>query len=373
MSGGQSSKGRVGTRKNKEPETRKDGDMSDVCASEDGDGMEDSPATLNSIRKMVSEVVAEGMRDLKSEMKKELSQVRLSFREDMKVQLDELRSEINQQIKAATGQVEEVAKRLGEVERSVAGREPWDTGVKDALIQLLNNQKSLQAKVADLEGRSRRNNIRIYGIPEKAEGTSMLRYVENMIQSELGDTTGLRQGQSLGIERAHRALASQPPDGAPPRSTVVRFLQFTVKEKILQAAWKKSIYVQESRVFFDHDYAEAVQQRRKEYTPIKRVLKENGIRFQTPLTRMRVHFDSGTVTFNSAEEAAADQRKRGLSVGPIPRRRSKDITVDSINNLMPWSTVGPRRTGDAQDYQESIRERLKGFQRQDREDAVMDE
>lgn len=285
MSGGQSSKGRVGTRKNKEPETRKDSDMSDVCASEDGDGMEDSPATLNSIRKMVSEVVAEGMRDLKSEMKKELLQVRLSFREDMKVQLDELRSEINQQIKAATGQVEEVAKRLGEVERSVAGREPWDTGVKDALIQLLNNQKSLQAKVADLE----------------------------------------------------------------------------------------SIYVQESRVFFDHDYAEAVQQRRKEYTPIKRVLKENGIRFQTPLTRMRVHFDSGTVTFNSAEEAAADQRKRGLSVGPIPRRRSKDITVDSINNLMPWSTVGPRCTGDAQDYQESIRERLKGFQRQDREDAVMDE
>eukprot|EP00064_Thunnus_orientalis_P011521 superscaffoldBa00001670_g11552 len=85
-----------------------------------------------------------------------------------------------------------------------------------------------------------------------------------------------------------------------------------MKEKILMAAWKKSIYVQEKRVFFDHDYAEPVQQRRKEYVPIKRALKENGIRFQTPLTQMRVLFDSGMVTFNSAKEAAADLRKRGL-------------------------------------------------------------
>lgn len=96
-----------------------------------------------------------------------------------------------------------------------------DTCIKDTLIQLLINQKSIQAKVTDLERRSRHNNIRIYRIPEKAEGISMLQYVENIIQSELGDITGLRQGQSLGTERAHRALATQPPAGALPCSTVV--------------------------------------------------------------------------------------------------------------------------------------------------------
>lgn len=60
------------------------------------DRMEDSPTTLNSFRKVLSEVVAEAMRDLKSEMKKELLQVWLSFREYMKAQLDELTAEINQ-------------------------------------------------------------------------------------------------------------------------------------------------------------------------------------------------------------------------------------------------------------------------------------
>lgn len=127
--------------------------------------------------------------------------------------------------------------------------EPWDTSIKDTLIQQLNNQKSLQAKVCDLEGRSRRNDIGIYGIPEKAEGASMLRYVENMIQLRLGDITGLCQGWNLGIERAHRALASQPHAGAPPHSTVVRFLQFAMKEKILQAAEEKYLCSREVCVF----------------------------------------------------------------------------------------------------------------------------
>lgn len=83
------------TRSNKEAENRNDSDNSEACANED-DRMEDSPTTLNSLRKVLSEVVAEAMRDLKSEMKKELLQDRLSFREDMKVQLDELTAEINQ-------------------------------------------------------------------------------------------------------------------------------------------------------------------------------------------------------------------------------------------------------------------------------------
>lgn len=363
-------KGKVAARSNEEPETHKKGD-----AGDDGDDVVESPspAVLASLRNVVSEVMAEGMMDLKLEMKKELSQVRLSLLDDMKAHMDKLTTEINQKVKVATDMIEEVAGRLGGVEESMAGREEWDNVVGDTLIQLLNNQKSLQAKISDLEGRSRRNNIRIYGIPENAEGTSMVCFVENLIQSELGDIMISCADKSLGIERAHRSLGPQPPPGAPPRSTVVRFSRFIVKEKVLQAAWKKNIRVKERRVFFDHDYAEAVQRKRKEYIPIKHALKGKGIRFQTPLTRMRVHFDSGTVTYGSAEEAAADLNKRGFTVGPIPTSRSRDITMETINKLRPWSTARMRRSGSAHDYQESIREKLRGFQRLPREDTGMAE
>ena len=111
-------------------------------------------------------------------------------------------------------------------------------------IQLLDNHKFLQEKITDVEGRSQRN-IRIYGIPENAEGSSMPRYVEKMILAELGDNVGPGGEEGLGIERAHRSLGPQPPAGAPPRSTVVWFLQFNIKEKILHTAWKKPIGVQE--------------------------------------------------------------------------------------------------------------------------------
>lgn len=43
---------------------------------------------------------------------------------------------------------------MEEMERYIVAKEKWDIGVKDTLIQLLNNQKSLQAKITDLEEHS---------------------------------------------------------------------------------------------------------------------------------------------------------------------------------------------------------------------------
>lgn len=126
--------------------------------------------------------------------------------------------------------------------------------------------------------------------------------------------------------------------------------------------------MQEKRVYFDHDYAEEMQRKRKEYTPIKKVLKENKIRFQTPLTKM--HLQSGTVTCNNSFEAAEDLAKRGFSVGPIRASRTKGITEETLSRLLPWSTVGARRAGNKPDFQEAIREKLRGFQWTNRNGAA---
>lgn len=362
MSGDKNKKGRAPGRS---LETRLESKTYETRSEQEGEKMAAEAATsaLGPLRQVVSEVVAEGMQDLKAEMKKELSLVRTSLKEDMKAQMSELTHEINQQVTAATSRIEEVGKRLEEMERNMVGKEKWDIGVRDAIVQLLDNQRQLQEKVTDLEGRSRRNNIRIYGIPENIEGTSMLRYVESMMISELGDGVDLGSEKNLGIERAHRALGVQPPPGAPPRSTVVRFLKFNIKEQILRAAWKKPVYIKEKRIFFDHDYAENIQMKRKEYGPVKKVLKENAIRFQTPLAKMRVHFDSGMVLYNNAEEAAADLRRRGYTVGPVATRKPKGITAEMISSILPTSVVGPRRAGNTADLRGSAREKLKVFQR----------
>lgn len=74
--------------------------------------------------------------------------------------------------------------------------------------------------------------------------------------------------------------------------------------------------------------------KQKEYTIIKRTLKEKGIHFQTPLTRMRIFLKDGPVTYHSAEQAADDLRARGIAV---PHTRPTKKTLDSLQPL--WENV----------------------------------
>lgn len=193
---------------------------SKISTGQDGGRRENE--TLDSIREVVSVVMTSGMAALQAELKRDLSDFRTCFREDIKRQIEIFTMEINRKIQDATSQIEGAVKRIGEMEENMADKERWDIGVKNALTQLLTNQCALQDKVSDLEGRSRRNNIRVYGLPEDSEGTSTVAFVENLIRLELGDDL------DLGMECAHRALAPKPPASAPPHSMVVRFLRFAV-------------------------------------------------------------------------------------------------------------------------------------------------
>lgn len=338
------------------------------------DGGHEESESLGTIREAVSAVVAAGLDTLRTELKNDLLESRKCFREDIKKQMDEFTSEIHRKMQDMTGLLEGVVERVGGIEKDLACAERWDIGVKGALTQLLANQRALQDKVTEMEGHSRRNNIRIYGIPEEAEGTSATAFVVDMIKTQLREAVDPNWGSDLGIERAHRALAPKPSKNAPPRSMVVRFLRFSVKESILHAAWKTGLNLNNKRVFFDHDYADAVQKKRKEYAPIKKTLKEHGIRFQTPLTRMRVHFKTGTAVYNNATQAAEDLGRRGLNVENMVSENKGDvITEETLAKLMPWEVIESRRGGDKEQFQQQVRERLKEYRRTETETAVAEE
>ncbi|KAI4800015.1 hypothetical protein KUCAC02_016552 [Chaenocephalus aceratus] len=93
--------------------------------------------------------------------------------------------------------------------------EDWSAGAKEVICQALAAQESIQAKPTDLESRARRNNMRIYGIPEDIEGDSVQPFIENFIKTELSLTD-----TELGVQRCHRALGPKPPQNANPRGLV---------------------------------------------------------------------------------------------------------------------------------------------------------
>ncbi|KAF7655958.1 hypothetical protein LDENG_00047890 [Lucifuga dentata] len=94
----------------------------------------------------------------------------------------------------------------------------------------------LTAKCEDLQNRLRRNNLRLYQVPEGSEGCDMIGFVKDLIHKVLNTPPEME----VKIERAHRAFISKPMDtAAPPRSIIVRFLDFTVKGAIPRQAWSQ--------------------------------------------------------------------------------------------------------------------------------------
>lgn len=201
---------------------------------------------------------------------------------------------------------------------------------------LYKNTKSLE-KLTDLESRSRRNNLRIFGVPEETEKGSVSQFVEELIQREVNIENDCQ------IQRAHRALAPKPKADQPPRAIVVNFLQYNTKEKVLKRAWeKKIITLGEQRIFFDHDYTSAVVQQRKSYVKTKKILKEVGIRFQTPFIKMRVHWDNGIKTYNKAKEVENDLRYRGYKVADSEDAAGPTTLLERLEarKNSAWERVG---------------------------------
>ena len=138
----------------------------------------------------------------------------------------------------------------------------------------------MQDKLADLEARSSRNNIQIFGLPEDIEGSAITVYLDRLLKKELE----LPEGTSLQIQRVYRALTLKLGLGGAPRAVVVNFLRFETKEMVLQKVWqKKGIQVINKKIQLDHDYPTEIVQKCKTYLGIKKNTEREGDPFSDPI------------------------------------------------------------------------------------------
>uniref|UniRef100_A0A8C1EJS6 Uncharacterized protein n=1 Tax=Cyprinus carpio carpio TaxID=630221 RepID=A0A8C1EJS6_CYPCA len=91
----------------------------------------------------------------------------------------------------------------------------WSTETDGLLHDFIQEHKRMTEKLTDLESRSRRNNLRIFRVPEETEKGSVTQFVEEIIRSKLDIETDCQ------IQRAHRALAPKPKTDQPPRAIMV--------------------------------------------------------------------------------------------------------------------------------------------------------
>lgn len=117
------------------------------------------------------------------------------FRQDCMKQL----SDIQQKLHLTNNRLEEAECRIDDVETAMQA-------ASTLLRRLVRRQDEMEAKLTDQEARARRDNIRIYSIPEQAEGNNIISFLEELLQASLD----FPRDAEIKIERAHRAPGPKP-------------------------------------------------------------------------------------------------------------------------------------------------------------------
>ncbi len=297
-----------GTRSKSKGRLQQDQPTNDKSMAENEDGHDaiSNQAKQENMDAIQANIITE-IKAVCSDMKKEYSET-IGV---LKKELTDFREEVKEKLSTIGSDLQEITKRVEETEQRVADMEEQSTEISELLSHTLEIQQSIQTQLTDLEARSRRNNIRIHGIPEGSEGDDIQDFVEKFIKSELSLSDA-----RLGIQRCHRSLGSRPPQGSSPRSMIIYFQEYKMKEMVLRSAWKKKeICFEGKRVFFEQDYPAKILKKRRAYADIRKTLKENGLRFQILYpAKLKVFFNTGPIVYDSATEAADELKKRGYAL-----------------------------------------------------------
>lgn len=204
--------------------------------------------------------------------------------EKAEMQNEEIRKQISGLRDKLKGAIDQANIKANALEERTAGLETAANTHSDAIAnleqqvaELKKEVVSLAAKAEDLEARSRRCNLRIFGVKEGREaGVSASTFVAKLLQKVMG------LDEPPVIDRAHRTLQQAPGDGQPPRAFVVKCHYYQEKESILRKAVISPKLVSENgdtiRVF--PDYTQNVARRRAAFVQVRQLLRQcEGVKY----------------------------------------------------------------------------------------------
>lgn len=246
--------------------------------------------------------------------------------------------------------------RVTEYEQRLSNAEDKTQRNERVLYYLLQRDASLSAKCEDLESRTRRNNVRIYGVKEDEEtNKDMLSFITELIRTSLT----LPEELDLNVVRAHRSLTMKPKyPASPPRSIIVRFLDYRIKETVIQKAWKhrEGVPYNGKKIFFDQDYTSDIQKKRNQVRDVMKLLKEKNIKAQSPFpAKLKIHLESGAKTFTTLAEAATTLGELGIHVqldgretlqAELLRNNWTEVSTPNRVNLMTNADLKSILNGD---------------------------
>ncbi|XP_078794665.1 uncharacterized protein LOC144988278 [Oryzias latipes] len=233
-----------------------------------------------------------------------------SLRSEFGLKLDGINSSLGEVTNAITtleGKVAEVkrdvsvhTKSIKEAEDRVAAAEEELEKVQAGLASATKQLTDLQMKTDDLENRSRRKNLRLFGLKEGSEGTQPL---IDFIQEMLPKWLGLGPDRLLVLERAHRTLAAAGPNRH--RAVLIRFWKFQDREMVYRLSSQKKIQHDGNNLAFVQDFSAETMRKRREFNTARKLFTDMGIfrGFHVNPCKLRVVHHGKIHLFSSPREA----------------------------------------------------------------------
>ncbi len=190
----------------------------------------------------------------------------------------ELREDIqatNKSVKELREELEAIATTAKQTRDLVDSVQAAAREDRRAVTDLRNQLEQLTEKMTDMEDRSRRNNVRLVGLPEGAEGSN----AAGFLRVNLSKWIPSLKGRDIEIDRAHRVY-----DGGRgsdrPRTLIFRVLRWHDRSEILKGARQaypvKCAQDNVTLLFFP-DFSPATTIRRKAFNLVLKKMSALGL------------------------------------------------------------------------------------------------
>lgn len=168
----------------------------------------------------------------------------------------------------------EAQHRLDDVDEALSAADSRITVLEATCKELTAANGLLKAKVNDLEGRSRRLNVRIVGIKEGEENGRPTEFVSRLIPELLGQDNFPKP---VKIDRAHRSLRPKPLANERPRIIIARVHNDRDLVSILRLSRQQApLHYHGARVSIFPDYTAEVSSLRQAFSTARKKLMDAG-------------------------------------------------------------------------------------------------
>lgn len=250
------------------------------------------------ISDLKSEILVSLKADISAVIKSELKNALAEDFRFLKSELQAVKTEIVSNNAALKSEIDHMKANIKEVEGGMSAWSDEVVNLQKTVSDLKTEMAVMKERCEDMEGRMRRCNIRIIGVPE-SPGSCSTTTVSKML------TEVLKLDKEPLIDRSHRSLGPRKPDGRPRAIVAKLHYHQDCLEVLRRARTQGQLRFDGHPITIFPDFTASVAKARAAFTGVRKLLRDRpGVRYGILFpARLRISYKGENKEFLDPDEA----------------------------------------------------------------------